>query len=181
MNDNSIKGMKEALNQNSFRTSFRSGFTLIELLVVVLIIGILSAIALPQYQTAVERSRATEALTQMAAISDAMQRYHAQHEAWPPNNAFNKLDVDIPTFTSGGETLHGGKNFSIGFGSDSSTVYAQISASRRRAKHSYTLITNLTAKSDGTYSAVRSCSFNSEDTEAEGYCNAITGGNNSDF
>ncbi len=49
----------------------KKGFTLIELLVVVLIIGILASVALPQYNLAVEKSRATEAWVILKSINDA--------------------------------------------------------------------------------------------------------------
>ena len=72
----------------------KQAFTLIELLVVVLIIGILAAVALPQYQKAVEKSRAAQAITLLKSVFQAAKAYELANGNWPVS--FEELSVDIP-------------------------------------------------------------------------------------
>lgn len=73
------------------------GFTLIELLVVVLIIGILSAVALPQYTKAVEKSRMVQALSLLQPLRQAV-------DAWVLGNGYSRVElVGHPSSVASGE------------------------------------------------------------------------------
>ena len=81
----------EAPNKNAFRAPLRSGFTLIELLVVVLIIGILAAIALSQYQKAVEKTRAVQGFVKIDALEKAQRAYYLENGTFTIE--INNLDI----------------------------------------------------------------------------------------
>ncbi len=70
------------------------GFTLIELLVVVLIIGILAAVALPQYQKAVSHAKLSNFRTLGLSITKAIRIYYLQNGIWP--SSVSQLDVQLP-------------------------------------------------------------------------------------
>ncbi len=74
----------------------RFGFTLIELLVVVLIIGILAAIAVPQYQKAVEKARMTEAVSFVRTIANANLVFYMKNGTYADTGELDLLDIDVP-------------------------------------------------------------------------------------
>lgn len=83
----------------------KKGFTLIELLVVVLMVGILSAIALPQYRRSVERTRVAEVQTLLRAIYESQERklwelgngikFYSQVYNKAGDFGFEKLDITV--------------------------------------------------------------------------------------
>ena len=99
------------MERSCFKGCFcsKAGFTLIELLVVVLIIGILAAVALPQYQKAVEKSRAAEAFTLLKSIQQAGIACEIERGTLC---MFNDISIELPGFEcdEGGECC-AGKNF----------------------------------------------------------------------
>ncbi len=75
----------------------KAGFTLIELLVVVLIIGILAAVAVPQYQKAVDKSRMGQALVWAKSLTDAERAYYLANGTY--TQSLEELDLSFPGCT----------------------------------------------------------------------------------
>ena len=117
------------------------GFTLIELLVVVLIIGILAAIALPQYFKAVEKARGAEALSLFGTIAGAQQRIYLTKDVY--TDKYGDLDLDFQDkygkIVTGDKTAFSTTNFTIKLVDANKTADARVVACRDTGRYRYYL------------------------------------------
>lgn len=140
------------------------GFTLIELLVVVLIIGILSAVALPQYEKAVEKSRATEAIQNMSLLKKQIDLYILSN-GYPSTVVRypDVADVTLP-FPLNDEGNMRSKNFWYGPGIGPDRVYVELARESEEGELLYDLFCQKTPHS-----------YNDDSPMADGwYCACVT-------
>ena len=72
----------------------KKGFTLMEMLATILIIGILAAIALPEYKTAVYNSRLSGVMTNVKSIANSLELYYLSMGKYP-TDGLASLDMTI--------------------------------------------------------------------------------------
>ncbi|MCR9981645.1 pilin [Vibrio diabolicus] len=88
----------------------QQGFTLIELMIVVAVIGVLAAIAVPQYQKYVAKSEAASALASITGHRTNVETYVIENGSFPstsgalalPTSQFGVVDYDNVTSAAGG-------------------------------------------------------------------------------
>ena len=77
--------------------SVQKGFTLIELMIVIAIIGILAAVAVPQYQNYTARAQIAEALSLAGSLKTSLSEFYASKGVWPADMAAAGMDSATST------------------------------------------------------------------------------------
>jgi prepilin-type N-terminal cleavage/methylation domain-containing protein len=115
------------------------GYSLTELLIATVIVAVLTAFAIPQYNNVMERQRATDAITLISIISQAQERYAMVQGKYTTNFADLNVDlVDSAGNPASGSTLTT-KAFKYNI-SGTSEANGQVVAARTNGKYAFARI-----------------------------------------
>ncbi len=103
------------------------GFTLIELLIVVAIIGIVSAIAIPNLLNAIDKSKQKRTMADMRSIGTAIESYAVDNTLYPTASSVAAMKATIdPMYIKAMPTADGWSNqFQIDSAPTAYTIYSQ--------------------------------------------------------
>lgn len=103
----------------------QQGFTLIELMIVVAVIGVLSAIAIPQYQKYVAKAEVASALATLTGLKTNIEAYTIENGIFPPNADLEELgapeEMDLGVISLSG---HDGNQGNLAFTFNPSTTHS---------------------------------------------------------
>ena len=115
--------------------SMQKGFTLIELMIVIAIIGILAAVAIPQYQNYIARSEVQVSVSDLRGAMMATEDYVARYgQITSSMETYTGFDFDItssntakytiaaPSYTAASASSGGAIAYKVTFASESSSL-----------------------------------------------------------
>ncbi|MGN1058676.1 MAG: type IV pilin protein, partial [Candidatus Avelusimicrobium sp.] len=154
----------------------KRGFTLIELLVVVLIMGILAAVALPQYRVAVVKTRLGTMMPIVDGMLKSLDLYYLENGSWPSSaNTDIEWTIDFPA----GCSLKGSAAGSCSNGLFIDIVGSQPDVMICSAKYhiGYAKISNYAS----SFASSSYCLAMAEDQTAEQVCRSMGGRLSTDY
>ena len=162
-------------------TNNKRAFTLIELLVVVLIIGILAAVAVPQYQKAVDKARVSEVVQLIGTLQQATERWMLENPGKYLSSELliedstESLDIDIPCQWDNQGFCKIGKNMfrvDISYYFDDNEIRANVYAYLDTNTFDWVTIM---AERDGNGHWTHICGYNPEGAREKAICEGLQG------
>ena len=141
------------------------GFTLLELLVVVMIMGLLTSFAIPQYTRSVRRAEMLEGMSQGKTIFDSALRYKSANGSMP--SYFNELDIGFAGLNTASSSMTEG-NFTYQLLTDGVKIVSNVGG--------YYLKMQIPTVSNSGVSVPVYCCPTNGDKNGTWLCKSVSGG-----